>query len=337
MIYLPVYQKTAEITIPEKIQELLFGTECDIIVTFSGGKDSIAQVLYLLELGIDKKRMILHHHDVDGHGRNLFDWACTPSYCKDFAEAFGLPLVFSWRKGGIEREIRRTNEGLQDIVYSTSDGLDVTRLLSKQGNSTRNKFPAVAADLRTRWCSSVAKIDVLSRVVNDLYDNCDLLVLTGERREESASRAKYKDHEKYRSWSKRRNAWQWRPVIDFTEAMVWKLFEKYKVQPHPCYELGWNRCSCQTCIFGSANVWASVWELSPEKIWAIGELEQEYGHTLYRDCDIFQKVDRGISFLDPAKVSRWKNEALGEFVSPIFVDEWSLPAGAFGEEKSGSV
>lgn len=335
MIALPVYKPEVEITIPETIRELLFGTDCKILVTFSGGKDSVAQVLYLLELGIDKGRIELHHHDVDGHGRNLFDWACTPSYCQAFADAFELPIVFSWRKGGIEREIRRTNEGLQDVEYMTGEEYKVLR--SRPGNSTRHKFPAVAASLITRWCSSVAKIDVLSRVVSAEYNDCDLLVLTGERREESAARAEYKDHEKYRRWSKSRNAWHWRPVIDFTEEMVWSLYEKYKVQPHPCYMLGWSRCSCQTCIFGSANVWASIWELSPEKVWAIGEIEEEYGYTLYRDCDIFEKVDKGVSFLDPEAVARWKVEALGQFVSPIFIDNWTLPAGAYGEEKSGSV
>ncbi|WP_431217072.1 hypothetical protein ACQ86N_22505 [Puia sp. P3] len=37
-----------------------------IIVAFSGGKDSIAMVLYLLEQGVDRRRIHLHHHDVDG-------------------------------------------------------------------------------------------------------------------------------------------------------------------------------------------------------------------------------------------------------------------------------
>lgn len=335
MIHLPVVQDVQEISVPSQIQPLLFHTDCKILVAFSGGKDSVAMVLYLLELGIDKSRIKLHHHDVDGLMFNVFDWTCTPSYCRAFADAFGLPIIFSWREGGIVREIYRENEGLQDVQFEVNGNIE--RLPSRKGDSTRRKFPAVAADLRTRWCSSVVKIDVLSRVVNRMYNNCDLLVLTGERRQESASRSKYRDCEKYRSWTKSRNAWQWRPVIDFTERQVWDLYEKYKVQPHPCYELGWSRCSCQTCIFSSPNVWASIEEISPEKIWYLASLEDEIGHTIYNGMTIREKVAKGVSFIAPHRLKRWKEEATGEFVSPIIVDEWSLPAGAFGEESSGSV
>jgi tRNA(Ile)-lysidine synthase TilS/MesJ len=37
-----------------------------IVVAFSGGKDSIACVLHLLELGGPRERIELWHHDVDG-------------------------------------------------------------------------------------------------------------------------------------------------------------------------------------------------------------------------------------------------------------------------------
>ena len=36
-----------------------------ILVAFSGGKDSLAALLHLLELGVDPARIELHHHDVD--------------------------------------------------------------------------------------------------------------------------------------------------------------------------------------------------------------------------------------------------------------------------------
>lgn len=335
VIHLPVVSKTNTPFVPGNIVPLLYETDCKILVAFSGGKDSVAMVLYLLELGIDKSRIELHHHDVDGLDFNVFDWTCTPSYCKAFADAFGLPIVFSWREGGIVREVYRENEGLQDVCFDR-DG-EIERLPSRKGNSTRRKFPAVVADLRTRWCSSVVKIDVLSRVVNNIYNDCDLLVLTGERREESTSRSKYKDHEKYRSWTKRRNAWQWRPVIDFTESQVWELYRKYKVQPHPCYELGWSRCSCQTCIFGSSNVWASIMELSPEKVWYLSSLEDELNHTIYNGMTLAEKVEKGTSFIKAENLKRWKDEAIGDFVSPIFVNNWTIPPGAFGEESSGSL
>lgn len=335
---LPLFElEERPIVVPEEVAELLFDNDTRILVAFSGGKDSVAMVLYLLDLGIPKERIILHHHEVDGHGEDLFDWPCTPSYCKAFAEAFNLPLVFSWRQGGILREMYRQDEGLQNVFYKDQIGNEVL-LKSKPGSSTRMKFPAVAADLRTRWCSSVVKIDVLSRVITNSYPNGgQLIICTGERREESAGRATYKTHEIYRANTKKRRALQWRPVIDFREKKVWELFKKYKVQPHPCYELGWTRCSCQICIFSSPNTWAAIDEIAPWKIDRLEEIENDLNHTLYNGLQIRQKVRKGRSFIPPDKLERWKDEAMGKFISDIFVNTWVQPAGAFGQEESGAV
>lgn len=335
---LPLFEpEEAPPTVPEAVAELLYDEATEILVAFSGGKDSVAMVLYLLDLGIPKERIILHHHEVDGRGEHLFDWPCTPSYCKAFAAAFELPLVFSWREGGILREMYRTNEGLQDVRYEQQDGSAVV-LASRPGSSTRRKFPAVAADLRTRWCSSVAKIDVLSRVIAHSYpEGGQLIICTGERREESLGRAAYKAYEKYRASTKKRTAIQWRPVIDFREKQVWALYEKYNVQPHPCYMLGWPRCSCQTCIFSSPNTWAAIQQMAPWKIDCLEAIENDLGHTLYHGMRIREKARRGRSFIPPGMLQRWKTEAMGEFTSPIFPDRWELPAGAFGAEMAGAV
>lgn len=312
-------------------------TEKTFIVAFSGGKDSIAMVLHLLESGVPKYKIHLHHHDVDGNAKNLWDWACTKSYCEAFAKTFGLKLYFSYREGGIDREIMRKNEGLQDVLFQSTCGGDYERLESKPGNSTRMKFPAVAADLRTRWCSSCVKIDVLRRVIPSMYKQGNYIVCTGERRQESANRAKYNEVEPHICTNSKRLVTAWRPVIDWTEKEVWAIMERWNVQPHPCYMLGYPRCSCQTCIFGSDNIWASNAVLSPAKIEAIAQRESDTGFTLYNGMTIFEKCNRGTSFLTYENVARWACEALGEFTSPIIVENWTLPQGAFVGEKAGSL
>lgn len=311
--------------------------EQDFIVFFSGGKDSTAMVLYLLELGVPKDRIHLHHHDVDGHGMQLFDWPCTPSYCQSFADALGLKIFFSHRNGGILREILRENEGLQPVTFQPESG-KYTELPSREGSSTRRKFPAVAADLKTRWCSAVVKIDVGSRVIanSPMYDEGSFVVCTGERRQESANRAKYLEVEPHRTDSKLRKVTSWRPIIDWSERDVWEIMERWKIQPHPAYMLGWSRCSCQLCIFGSNNTWASIAELSPEKIGFIADLEKKLDHTLYKGITITEKVEKGVSFITPENKARWAAEALGQFTSPIFVDSWVVPQGAYSTEGSGS-
>ena len=67
-----------------------------IVICSSGGKDSIACLLTLIEQGVDMNRVELWHHAVDGKvERGLMDWAFTDSYMEKFAEAFKLPLYFS--------------------------------------------------------------------------------------------------------------------------------------------------------------------------------------------------------------------------------------------------
>jgi hypothetical protein len=72
-----------------------------ILVGFSGGKDSVACVLHLLESGVPREKIELWHHDIDGReGSRLMDWPVTPSYCRAFAEALGLSIFFSWKVPG---------------------------------------------------------------------------------------------------------------------------------------------------------------------------------------------------------------------------------------------
>ena len=342
-----------------------------VIIAFSGGKDSVAMVLQcLFKWKIPKDQIELWHHEVDGMGENLFDWKCTPSYCKAFAKAFGLKLLFSYANGGILREMYKTNELKQPIYFQEAPDGEFSVALPEPNAEprTRRMFPAVSTDLTTRWCSSVVKIDVMSRAITNSarFDNANIVIMTGERRAESRPRAKYHEIEKYKSCSRKRQAITWRSIIDLTEAEIWDMFKEHKIQPHPCYELGWGRCSCQLCIFGQNDAWASINEISPEKVERIAEIEKDLNYDLYNEHEklsanpkvywqsgpnegkeryskgrrlngIYEaRVDKGKSMIDKEKLKRWGAEALGEFISPIFVEKWELPAGAFSTEQSGA-
>lgn len=126
-----------------------------ILIAFSGGKDSLACVLHLLEEGADPAKIELWHHDIDGHegGPRLMDWPCTPSYCEAVAKALGLPIFFSWRRGGFLGEMMRQNAPTAAVTFQSPDGEFTTGGKSKD-LGTRLRFPQVAADLQTRWCSA---------------------------------------------------------------------------------------------------------------------------------------------------------------------------------------
>jgi tRNA(Ile)-lysidine synthase TilS/MesJ len=75
------------------------------VIAFSGGKDSLACLLHLLELGIPKSKIELWHHRIDGTESDLlFDWVCTDDYIKKIGEAMQIPAYFSWREGGLEKK-----------------------------------------------------------------------------------------------------------------------------------------------------------------------------------------------------------------------------------------
>lgn len=79
-----------------------------IIVLFSGGKDSLACILDLLERGVPGEKIELWHHDVDGgHPDRKMDWPVTQAYVRAVAEYLGLPLRTSWRVNGFWGEVYR--------------------------------------------------------------------------------------------------------------------------------------------------------------------------------------------------------------------------------------
>ena len=79
-----------------------------IIVLFSGGKDSLACVLDLLERGVPRERIELWHHDIDGgHPDRKMDWPVTQAYVRAVSEYLGLVLRTSWRVNGFWGEVYR--------------------------------------------------------------------------------------------------------------------------------------------------------------------------------------------------------------------------------------
>ena len=62
------------------------------IVSFSGGKDSTACFLYLLDNGIPLDKIELWHQDIDGREDTFFDWEVTPDYCRSLRGSNLLPV-----------------------------------------------------------------------------------------------------------------------------------------------------------------------------------------------------------------------------------------------------
>lgn len=308
------------------------------LVFFSGGKDSIALFLWLLDQGIPLDKIELHHHLVDGReGSELMDWPITTDYCKKFAEAFGVRMSFSWKEGGFEREMLRQDAPTAPVHFYTQSG--EKRQIGGVGPlGTRRKFPQVSADLSVRWCSSYLKIGVgEAYIVNDpVFRQGKTLVLTGERAEESTARSRYKRFEPHRSDNRdgvRVKRWVdvYRAVHAWSEAEVWDIMRRYGVNAHPAYHLGLGRTSCMACIFGSPQQWAMLRAYMNGHFRRIADYEAAFGTTIKRGASVDQIADKGVvPELDPY----WLEIAMGTtFTPPILLEPsaWTLPPGAFGE------
>lgn len=308
-----------------------------ILLAFSGGKDSLACLLHLLEAGVPASRIELHHHDVDGD-QPFIDWPCTLPYCRAVAGYFGVPLYRSWRAGGFLGEMDRHGDPTGAVLFELPDG-GLGRAGGAGPPGWRGRFPQVSADLRVRWCSSVLKIEVLAAAIRGQARFLDgrTLVVTGERADESPGRARYLTFEAHRTATgggraPARQVDHWRPIHGWPEAEVWRLIERFGVTPHLAYQLGWGRLSCRACIFGSPNQWATIRALFPDQFRQIAAREAASGLTIQRSASVVALADRGRPY--PAALARPDFVAQAEAADwrlPVISRPWSLPAGAFGE------
>lgn len=302
------------------------------VVAFSGGKDSVALVLTLLELGVPRAKMELWHHEIDGRGPRFFDWPCTLAYCQAFADAFGLPLWRSYREGGFEREMLREGTPTAPVVFEHPGGPPI-RVGGHGPPGVRRRFPQTSSDLSVRWCSSALKIDVGKRALaNDPRFRAGLFaLLTGERAQESAARAKYAPVEWHTTSTQARRVVQWRAVHGLDAPAVWSLLRRHRVRPHPAYRLGFSRVSCMTCIFGNDDQWATIRALAPATFERIAAYEREFGATIHRKRGIVERAERGSVLYPPALDALARASQEARFDESMVMDPWELPAGASRE------
>lgn len=310
------------------------------LIQFSGGKDSTSVVLYLLEQGVPKEKIELWHQLIDGTEETFFDWEITPDYCRKFAAAFDLKIYFQWREGGFKRELMREKARTAPVYFELPDGY-----IAKTGGirgklSTRHKFPQCSGDLKVRWCSSALKIDVCSSAIinQERFRGIRTLVLSGERAEESPQRAKYAVFEPDRADLRNgktyfRHIDRYRPILHWRERDVWRIIERFRVRVHPCYYMGWSRCSCKFCIFSRKNQYASVAKISPRQMDDIIKLEQDFSCTIKRNVTLRKLIELGIPYKDitPDLQELATGYDYDKSIILSSSEDWILPAGAYGE------
>ncbi|RKJ46538.1 hypothetical protein D7X98_04055 [bacterium 1XD8-76] len=315
---------------------------------------------------------------IDPETGDIMQCRLSPNYlkCRELKEKcvedmetalkqYGYRMKFPAKSGDLSR--RWCSAYLKIMVAdSVISNLDRLEQLEELGGKCQ-KFPAKGSIGNGRWCSAQLKREVADSVIRNLdqleeiggkrqkfpvvQDNVTpnlektkkdvkVLVVSGERRGESAGRATYNEMEVHRTNAEKRShrtVHQWRPVIDYSEKDIWEVLKRHKANPHPCYRAGWNRCSCAQCIFSTPKLFAGIRELYPEEYAALRQDEIILGFTLDNKCDLDTFVGDAQSC-----VYRGDNRAIHSLVTGEFAPDdvyvkgkWMYPAGAFHGAEGG--
>lgn len=272
--------------------------------------------------------------------------------CKELKEAATNDLEEQLKKMGYRMKFpmkgadlsKRWCSAYLKIMVANTVMTNLSRLdeLEKLGGK-RHKFPAKSGTHQGRWCSGNLKAAVQDTVTSNLSktrSKVKVLVVSGERRGESAGRAKYNEMEIHRTNAQKkagRLVHQWRPVIDYSERDVWEVLKRHKVNPHPCYRCGWPRCSCAMCIFSTPSLFAGIRELYPQEFKLLQQDEKVLGFTLDNKCDLDTFIGNAVSCVYHGDQAAIHSILTGEFsVNDIFVTgDWKFPSGAFHGGEGG--
>ena len=250
-----------------------------VIVTFSGGKDSLASLLWV---------------------RNNLTKHFTTVFCDTGWEH---PLTYQY----INETTRQLGLQLITLKSKKFDGMvDLAKKKSRWPSSQR------------RFCTSELKtIPMIDYILDEVND--DVLMIQGIRAAESARRAemqkqctyfKYyvqpygKDKngkDKYHTY-RRKDVLAFRakhaddllrPVFDWTAQQVIDYILKNGLQPNPLYRMGYKRVGCYPCVMASQQDIYNISQQDTTRIDYIAQKEQELHSSFFGPDKISRKNYRG--------------------------------------------
>ncbi len=240
------------------IAELLSSHVDHVKVNISGGKDSTALLVWqAFHCSHIASRSAVHAH-ID------IDWAVTDTMVRKHAAMFELPLE-------VVQAVKADGKPSGFLRQLTSP-----RINRKTGETGEYKFP----DMGNRWCTSMLKTGPCAKTITPLKGV--VLNLMGERREESAKRAQLEPVRLNKKLSnKSRTVWDVSPILDMTEAEVWRVITDSGAPVHPCYSWGVSRASCAICVFSSKADIKIAAEREPELVRRYIEAEASIDHSFH--------------------------------------------------------
>lgn len=219
----------------------------ELVINFSGGKDSSAMLAYLCEKYPHVKKHIIY-------ADTGWEHEGTEEWCRSIVEKFGLTL----------HVVRNRNKTLLTMAEA------------------RGKFPGMSQ----RQCTSDLKRDpimtwIRNNVKDDLVINC-----MGIRSEESSGRKKQKRLKRnLRESNSVRTVWDWQPIKDWKETEVLQFLSVRNIPLHKVYKY-LRRFSCRVCIFMTEHDVNQVHKNDPTAIDTIAAIEEKIDFTMFQKGSI---------------------------------------------------
>jgi DNA sulfur modification protein DndC len=224
----------------------------ELVVNFSGGKDSTAMLAWICENYPEVPKSVVMA-DTGWEHTDAIAWASA------IVARFGLDL----------HVVRNPNKTLISMARN------------------RGKFPAPAQ----RQCTSDLKRDPIHTWIRKNCGPLVVSAM-GLRAEESAARAKRPRLARNRRiTNSMRTVWDWNPILSWTEAQVLAYLEERGLPLHPVYG-HLRRFSCRVCIYMTDHDLGAVAKHDPEAISIVGLVEKEIGFTMFQRGPIEELAKR---------------------------------------------
>ena len=120
-----------------------------------------------------------------------------------------------------------------------------------------------------RWCCSMFKTGPITRVINSLYRNQQILTFYGIRKSESVSRSKYNRIEDDAESIKIQQQTVASPIFFWKDFDIWLYILAEKVDFNDAYRLGYDRVGCWCCPINNqrAQFLSRIYMPEQSKIW----------------------------------------------------------------------
>jgi 3'-phosphoadenosine 5'-phosphosulfate sulfotransferase (PAPS reductase)/FAD synthetase len=225
------------------------------VANHSGGKDSQACLISLLQQGIPTSQILVVHASLGD-----MEWPGALEKAQEHALAHNLPFI-----------VAKANKSLFDMVARRFE--------------TRPDAPSWPS-AKTRQCTSDLKRDPIAKAVRAYANQHGYSIIVnclGLRSLESTSRAKRAPFSRVeRNWTKTRSWYEWLPIHALTVEQVFASIKASGQTPHYAYSLGNERLSCVFCIMGSANDCQNGAKHNPALFNQYVALEHKTGYTMHQ-------------------------------------------------------